>query len=709
MRRKNIAYMMVTMLAMSTLFGCSKDKNTEGEENATTGSVAENNLQKESQNESQEEVVVEGSIDDIVVEYDDEDYTKIAIKGTEYQASDDITVLESTEENTIYLKGTEIDSKAAGVSVEGTTVKITAPGTYVVTGELSDGQIQVDCAEKGSVVLVLNNASVSNKTNSPVYIKDSSKTLIVLAENSENSLEDATEYSYLDTENEEPSACLFSKEDLVISGNGSLNVKANFNNGIASKDTLKITGGTITVDAKNNGIKGKDCLQIAGGVFDVTSLGDGLQSDNEDLASAGFVNISAGEFKINAGEDGIQAFSQLMITGGTFDVVTGKGSASVTTQRPDFGFGNAGSESEDSTSIKGLKGGLDITITGGEIHVDAEDDAIHSDGTCTVEGGMVELASGDDGIHAENKLSIKDGTINITKSYEGVESPEIVFDGGITYIVASDDGTNAAGGELTGGNAAGGFGGKKGGMMSTSTGTMAINDGYIYINSGGDGLDANGNLTVNGGTVLVEGPTNDGNSAVDYDGNFVIAGGTLLASGSSGMVEGVSGNSTQNTVCVYFNETLTKDSTFALLDENKELVAAYTVSKDSGNIIFSSDKLVEGKTYTVMYGGTCVGETKDGLCENGTYSGGTELETITISSVVTTIGSGGHMGGNQMHGDQMGGGHKEDFFVRPDEMETPEGFEMPSGMEPPSGMERPEGMEMPSGMEPPQGFGENIS
>ena len=72
----------------------------------------------------------------------------------------------------------------------------------------------------------------------------------------------------------------YSKDDLTISGNGTLTVNGNYNNGIVSKDDLKITGGNITVTAVNNGIKGKDSVRIKDGNIKVTAGGDGIKTDN---------------------------------------------------------------------------------------------------------------------------------------------------------------------------------------------------------------------------------------------------------------------------------------------------------------------------------------------------------------------------------------------------------------------------------------------
>ncbi|MET1138571.1 dockerin type 1, partial [Bacillus subtilis] len=71
----------------------------------------------------------------------------------------------------------------------------------------------------------------------------------------------------------------------------------------------------------------------------------------------------------------------------------------------------------------------------------------------------------------------------------------------------------------------------------------------------GEGLDSNGSINMTGGTVIVNGPTNSGNGALDYDGTFEISGGYLVAAGSSGMAQGTSDASTQNTIVMTFPAT----------------------------------------------------------------------------------------------------------------------------------------------------------
>ena len=706
MKKKIAAVSITVLLTISSIFGCSSDNKQNDNENSNTtqdSTVSEKGSSSDLLDKSSNSAAAVTKITE--EEYENEDFTRVLVSESGNNTSlteDEVSILQSTNENTIYLKGDSVETSVQGTSIDNTILTISSPGSYIITGTLNDGQILVDCQETGTVELVFYNANISNSTNSPVFIKNCKKTLLVLAEDSVNSLNDASEYTYMDAENEEPSACLFSKDDLVICGVVSLTVNGNFNIGIDSKDTLKITGGTIEVTAENNGIKGKDCLMIAGGSFTVTSKGDGLKSDNSDT-SLGYVSISDGTFTIISEEDAIQAESMLKVTGGTFDITTGNGAGTVVTKgaMPDenfmtrdrekgWDFDNQSSGTEDTTSMKGIKAGTEMIISDGTFDVDSRDDAFHSNGTFHMTGGTMLISTGDDGIHADDTLTVTDGDINITQCYEGIESPDIVFEGGTVHVKASDDGINAAGGEVTSSGSQ-----NKMGMMSNSTGTLTINNGYIYINASGDGLDSNGDLMINGGTVIVEGPTDNGNSAIDYEYEFEINGGYLLASGSAGMVESVSSASKQNSVTAFFGSSVNANGIFAVLDSKGEMIMAFTPSKVSQCFIFSSSELESGETYTIVTGGSCDGTSKDGLYTEGKYMDGTELESFTVNESVTTVGSGGmgqNMGGP---GGMKNHGGRRDF--NGDEMGIPENMKEPPEIS--EEAEQPKEMEMPENIQ----------
>jgi hypothetical protein len=436
--------------------------------------------------------------------------------------------------------------------------------------------------------------------------------MIVLADDTENTVTDESSYTSGD---DDPNATIYSADNLTFYGNGTLNIIANYNDGITSKDGLIIAGGNIEVTSIDDGIRGKDYLVIKSGTLTVHSGGDGLKSDNDEDTAKGYIEINDGSILIVSSSDAISAETDVFIDYGVINLTSGGGSSGSTDE-----------------SAKGIKAGVMIQIVDGSITIDAADDAIHSDEDIQIDGGTYELASGDDGIHSEIDTEITAGDINITKSYEGIESAlgSITFSDGNIHIVASDDGINiSAGGATTGSST---------GHKSTTTSEYALNisGGYIYINCEGDGLDSNDEMNISGGTMLVNGPTQNNNGAIDYDGSCIISDGFLLAIGSSGMAEAPGASSSQYSVLIKFSTTLQAGTFIHIENSDGENLFTYETIKSSQSVVFSSPQLENGESYKVYVDGSSSGSEYDGLYTNGTYTPGTLKTSFTISSIVTT-------------------------------------------------------------------------
>ncbi len=557
---------------------------------------------------------------------------------------DTTTVSESTEEEfspyngdgeMITLNGNAIVYAGNGATVNGSTITVNKPGTYIISGQLDDGQIIVELTKEEQAVLILYGADISCSYSAPIYIKSADKVTVHLYPSTLNSLTDTGEYKYATDAENEPNATLFSKDDLTIKGSGTLEINANYNNGITSKNDLKIKTGTITINAKNDGIRGKDSVEIGGGKISIVSNGDGIKTTSEE-EDKGYIVINGGNIDISTSGDGIQAQNYCTVSSGNITVKT-----------------NAIS---DQDSSKGIKAEKALNLNGGNIIIDSSDDSLHSNGAVIIGGGSFSLSTGDDGIHADSEVKIENGTINITKSYEGIEGQTINVSGGTIQIMASDDGINCADGTGDSFGGMGGFGGmgRPGGMgrqdsmqSSSSNCKLTITGGRIYVNASGDGLDSNGDIEMSGGTVIVDGPTNNGNGPLDYDNTFVISGGTLIAAGSMGMAQNVSSTSTQNTVMCYVSGSA--GTLFNISDKSGNSVITYKPSKSYQCVLVSSSSLQSNAEYTVSVGGTCSGNSVNGLFSGGTYSGGTSSVSYTHSKTVMTAGNAGGMGG-------MGGG-----------------------------------------------------
>ncbi|PYG87223.1 uncharacterized protein DUF4353 [Ruminiclostridium sufflavum DSM 19573] len=612
----------------------------------------------------------------------------------EYDSDDENSSWSSSDASNIVLNGNSITSDGTGATVNGSKVTITASGTYCISGTLSDGQIIIDTEDKEAVRLVFNGVNITSSSSAPVYVKDAKKTVILLADGTENNITDGTSYILEDSESDEPNATIFSKSDLTINGSGALTVNANYNHAIYSKDELKIMSGNITVNSVADGIKGKDFVAIKNGTINIYSDGDGIQSNNDEDAQKGFIAISDGTINITSGKDAVQAETSVLVSGGTLNVTSGGGSAngvkkasgqmggmggvfdknsiqkndisdtdSVTKADPgsapagtaaagESTASSASTDSDGTESTKGIKAAVDITIDGGTVNIDSADDSIHSNGSLSINGGTFKISSGDDGIHSDSTLEINGGDIAIAKSYEGIESSVITLNEGNIQITASDDGINVAGG-----NDGSSENGRSGQDEFSASGDcyLNINGGYILVDAGGDGLDSNGSINMTNGTVLVNGPENSGNGALDYNGSFVMTGGYLLAAGSSGMAQATSDSSTQYSVIANFDSELPADTIVYIETSDGKDILTFAPSKKYQSVVLCSPELKKDSTYNIYYGGTSTGTNKDGLYTGGTYSGGTKFQSFTVSDIVTSVGTAaGNMG--------MGGGMDKGGF-----------------------------------------------
>lgn len=546
----------------------------------------------------------------------------------------------------ISLLTNSITVTGSGATANGTEVVITSGGTYNIHGRLTDGRIVVRSEDESNVVLVLNNAEIANSKTSPLFIEKAEFTVIELADGSDNTFSDASAYTTF-FEDDEPNATVFSKDELGINGSGKLTINSNYNDAIACKDGLTITGGDFTINSVDDGIRGKDELVIKGGTFNLTVSGDGLVSTDSGDVNTGYVSIENGNFKITADKDGIQAENYISISGGTFDLKTGGGSTS-SGQQGGGGFPGGTTTSDNTESAKAIKATNGIKITGGTFTINSADDALHSNGSITISNGNLTIATDDDGVHADSTFTMDGGEVDITKSYEGFEASKITLNGGKAILVTSDDGVNVAGGSDgsgMGGTRPGDFGGGTG--ANSASHLLQINDGFWAVYAGGDGLDANGNIEINGGTTLVHGPTSNGNGIFDIgDGSgyyFVVNGGFLLGAGTSAMAVSPATTSKQNCITAYLSQSA--GTLVNLQNASGENLFTFSPGVSYGLVVFSSPELVNG-TYKFYYGGTVSGTKEEGLYSNETYTPGTALsQNVSVSSRVTKIGTSSGGGG----------------------------------------------------------------
>ena len=314
------------------------------------------------------------------------------------------------------LKQTADTSKAVTLTVaDGKTINITEEGIYVIKGSAKNCTIKVDADSSAKVQLVLDGVSITNDDFPAIYVVSADKCFVTTSDKTSTLSVTGKFKADGDTNTD---AVIFSKDDLVLNGTGTLKITSAYGNGIAGKDDIKVTGGTYSITSAEDSIEANDSIRICGGTFTINSKKDALHCENDDDGSVGWIYISDGKFNITASDDGIQATTILQIDGGTFSV----------------------------------------------------------------------------------------------KASEGLEASYVQINGGAVTVSASDDGINAA---------------RK--STAITTPTVEINGGEVTVTMGQgdtDGIDANGNIYVNGGTVNVT-----GQSAFDYDSTGKLNGGTVIVNG----------------------------------------------------------------------------------------------------------------------------------------------------------------------------------
>ena len=479
----------------------------------------------------------------------------------------------------IQLTGETAACASDAVSIDGARITLLDEGTYLVSGTLTDGQIVVDADDTDKVQIVLAGADITCTDSAAIYSKNADKVFLTLADGTENTLINGGSYADIDENNID--SVVFSKTDLTLNGSGSLTIDAQAGHGVVSKDELTITGGSYTVTAAGHGMAGKDSLAVVGGTFTIPSGKDGLHAENADDSALGFLYVADGEFTIAAQGDAVSASGALQTDGGTFELTTGEGSASVTMstgdsfapggrsggpgrgdgsrpqseqpaegetppERPDGGqppefptqptdeepafdaqTGEVTDTEEGTVSQKGMKAEGPLTINGGTFTVDSADDCIHSGGALAVTGGTFTLSSGDDAVHSDDAVTIQAGEFSIPYCYEGVEGLSVTVEGGTFEIAAYDDGFNAAGGADSSG-----FGGRGEQFSAHEDSFITVNGGTITVVSDGDCLDSNGDLTVNGGTLDLT-CNGNGNTALDCSGSYTNNSGAVTTNDGS--------------------------------------------------------------------------------------------------------------------------------------------------------------------------------
>lgn len=429
--------------------------------------------------------------------------------------------------------------------------------------------------------------------------------------------------------------------------------------GLKSGQTMTLRGGNIQINTSGDAvleaaetgydpsyctaIKSNDTIIIEETFIVISSTGiagKGISSDGPVIMHNGTLDISAyGDGDTYTNTDGevdsyhsscLTADKEITITNGTLTLYnSGSGGRGISCDG-DLLIGD--SDNSPTLSVTTTGAAIPLTETTnrppgpgpGDTGEADEAKTIKSDGSIFIHNGELTVSSADDGIKSDVEIEIKNAHINIVKSVEGIESPEINVSSSDVSIVASDDGFNSTYG----------FGGE-----GDDGSLLNIESGLINVNvSNGDGLDSNGDITITGGTITVHGPQSAPEVGMDYNGSCNMSGGLLIISGTnSNMTQATSSTSEYNCLKATTYTSVAANTLFHIEDADGNDIVTFAPARSYYSIIFSSEKLIDGETYSIYTGGTHNGTSTNGLFTDGVYSEGTFKKSFTISGTISNV------------------------------------------------------------------------
>jgi len=541
------------------------------------------------------------------VEVEDESTTEDNVANTSFDGTITITYNGTTA---------TVDGSIDGVSIQTNGARVTATNSgsnkvkYVLSGSSSDGFFKLYSSKKQAIEL--SGLTLTNTQGSAINNQSKKRTFVIIT--GTNTIKDGavTSGNYPEeTADEDMKAAIFSEGQLIFSGTGALTVNAIGKAGITSDDYVHfMTGSNVTVtSAKGHGVRGKDAILVSGGTVNVTlestATGkkcfttdslmyiDGGTSTLVNKASAGIVDSEL------TGAACIKADQTFVIRGGTL------------------------SATASGTGCKCISGDGNGFFEGGKVIVSAtgsnygSSSRYYSDSNNSVSAKAIKF---------DGNLEFSGATVSANaESHEAIESKGTIFiSGGAIYAESSDDAIN-------------------------SSSTMTISDGVVYaFSTGNDGLDANGNLIIKGGTVFASGTQSpevgiDANTEGGY--KLYIQGGNIIAIG------GLEGGSSVSQPVI--STSWTKNTVYTLCDGDTVLFTFKTASSKGSGMYISSPSLVSGNKYTLKTAATVSGASSflDGLISiGGSASGGS---STSVSASTYSSGGGNNPGGG---GGGPGGG-----------------------------------------------------
>ena len=245
---------------------------------------------------------------DIIAQYQVEP-VNIELDFSEMTETPDVPVTDESDstyndyvENSPWNKVININFDGGNVSIAGTVpgvsvqtngahvtiMNMSGPVKFIVTGKTTDGSLEFYGDKRFQILL--NGAEITNPHGAAINNQGSKSLYVVLAEGTVNHLQDGTNYTMVDEEDQK--AALFSEGQIIFSGKGELSVIAVGRGGIRSDDYIRIRPGVkIFVNSSAlDGLRANDGIIIDGGVINIVTSGVGAKG----MRSEGFMQVNGG-------------------------------------------------------------------------------------------------------------------------------------------------------------------------------------------------------------------------------------------------------------------------------------------------------------------------------------------------------------------------------------------------------------------------------
>ena len=549
---------------------------------------------------------------------------------------------------------TMADNVAAYVTAEvsGAHVSITQSNTaaidgdeitYVLSGSTTDGSMTLAGSYKCTISL--DGVTLTNPSGAAINITNSKRIQLSAKKGTESTLTDGSGSQ---------KACIYSKGQLQLQGNGTLNVVGNYKHGIKSASYITIKNLTLNITSTvSDGINCEEYFQMKSGTVTISGVGDdGIQcdlggttstgetTDHED-EDTGNVYLEGGTLTITttaAASKGIKADGSMTISDGTYTIST---------------TGSAAWDSDDSEvkACAAMSADGNMTISGGTLTLSstgAGGKAISVDGTLSISGGVTSAITTGQIAYCQ---SASNTTIRTTTSSSTTErlddalktSPKAIkadgamtISGGTTYAKASYH------------------------EAVETKSTLDVTGGMIYAYSADDAINSASTMTLSGGYL---GAYSTGNDAIDSNGNLYIKGATVFAYTTKSSPEVAIDANTEGGYKLYVQSGTVY--AYPSLESGSSLTqSCYTASLSTSNwYSFTQDGTAFA--FKVPYSGTWIVSGGSSLYSvsksNGTTIfdgyGATDATVSSGSSVSLSSYSGGASGGGGFPGGGPGGWH----------------------------------------------------